>query len=92
MEQITKQEAFDAIKGMFDFSSPDKREEGKSFYITEDNGDVTFMFDKRQYCRNEVISKLSEYFQDKNIIGGQIRIDGITILWTSVYLEDRKQN
>ena len=92
MTQITKQEAFDAIKGMFDFSKPEKREDGKSFYVEKDNGDVTFMFDKRQYWRDEVISKLAEYFQDKNIVGGQVRIDSITFVWTSVYLEDRKAN
>ena len=89
MKQITKQEAFDAIKGLFDFTEKGKKENGKSFFVEKENGDVTFMFDKRQYGRYEVINKLSEYFQDKNIAGGQVRIDNITLLWTSVYLENR---
>ena len=91
MKQITKKEAFEAIKGLFDLSDMGKREEGKSFYAEKENGDVTFMFDKRQYWRDEVVSKLAEYFQDKNIVGGQVRIDSITFVWTAVYLEDRKQ-
>lgn len=90
IEQITKQDAFEAIVSHLEFSKEGKREDGKSFYTKKENGDVTFMFDKRQYGRFELVKKLSDLFIGKNIAGGQLRIDGMTLLYTAVYLEDRK--
>lgn len=90
MVQITKQEVFDAITSMFEFAEYGKHEDGKSFYHKKNNDNVTFMFDKRQYPRFEVLQKLTEYFRDKNIINGQLRVDSITMVWTAVYLENRK--
>ena len=89
--QITKQQAFDAIKEMFELSDFDKRENGKSFYSKKENGNVTFMFDKRQYTRDDVIGKLVEYFEDKIIVGGQVRVESMTFVWTTVLIEDRAE-
>lgn len=85
-KSITLQEATEAVKGLFDVSTYGNRQEGKSYFIENSDG-TTFYFDKRQYWRDEVIGKLSEYFNGKRIEGGQCRIDGITLLWTTVHLE-----
>lgn len=87
MKEMTLKEAVEAVKELFDVCPFDKREKGKSFYISEKHGGVTFFLDKRQYWRGDIISKLSKYFQDKYITDGQCRIDCITLLWTNVYLE-----
>ena len=84
---MTLKEAIEAVKELFDVQPFEKKEEGKSFYSLQEHGGATFFFDKRQYWRDDVISKLSEYFQDKYITDGQCRIDNITLLWTNVYLE-----
>ena len=34
----------------------------------------------------------SDYFADKNIVGGQCRIESLTILWTVVHIENRENN
>ena len=83
---ITLKEATEAVKGMFDVSAYGNRQEGKSYFVENSDG-TTFCFDKRQYWRDEVIGKLSEYFNGKHIEGGQCRIDGTTLLWTTVHLE-----
>ena len=91
MEQITKQQAIDGIKKLFELTTWEDRQEGKSFYSQNEGTDnANFFFDKRQYERHEVIKKLSEYFKDKNIIQGQCRIDSLTLVWTQVIIEDRK--
>ena len=87
MKEMTLKEAVEAVKELFDVCPFDKREKGKSFYISEKHGGATFFFDKRQYWRGDVISKLLEYLRDKYIVDGQCRIDNITILLTKVYLE-----
>ena len=83
---ITLKEATEAVKSLFDVSAYGNRQEGKSYFVENSNG-TTFYFDKRQYWRNDVIAKLGEYFDGKRIEGGQCRIDGITLLWTTVHLE-----
>ena len=90
-QNISKQQAVEAIKGMFELLPFDKKEDGKSFF-TEKEDKVCFWFDKRQYLRFEVIDKLTEYFADKNIVGGQCRIESLTILWTVVHIENRVNN
>lgn len=86
MKTITLQDAMEGVKSLFDVSAYGNRQEGKSYFVENSFG-TTFYFDKRQYLRDDVIAKLSEYFNDKYIEGGQCRIDGITLLWTTVHLE-----
>jgi hypothetical protein len=97
MEEISKQQAIEEIKSMFDVVPFSERKEGKSFFIVKEglsagkvDNDVEFWFDKRQYSRTEVVVKLTEYFNCKVITDGQCRIDGITLLWTTVTIENRK--
>ena len=90
MIQITKQQAIDGIKGLFELTTWEDRKEGKSFYTQEEGTDnAEFFFDKQQYERYQVIEKLSEYFKDKNIIEGRCRIAGMTLVWTQVSIENR---
>lgn len=89
IKNITKEEAVNGIKSLFELLHFDKKENGKSFYGVGNFGNATFYFDKRQYMRDEVIGKLVEYFRDKNIVGGQCRISPITLLYTVVSIEDR---
>ena len=92
MKQITKQQAIDGIKGLFDLTTWNDRKDGKSFYTQkEGTDDADFFFDKRQYERDEVIAKLSAYFVDKRIIGGCCAIDSITLLYTTVHIKDYKK-
>lgn len=92
MKQITKQQAIDGIKGLFDLTTWNDRKDGKSFYTQkEGTDDADFFFDKRQYERDEVIAKLSTYFADKRIIGGCCAIDSITLLYTTVHIKDYKK-
>lgn len=84
--KITLKEATEGVKSLFDVSAYGNRQNGKSFFV-ENSDDTTFYFDKRQYWRDDVIAKLSEYFNGKTIEDGQCRIDGITLLWTTVHLE-----
>lgn len=88
MIEITLKEAINQVKELFDVVPFKEREEAKSFFNEDkETGAVTFLFDKRQYTRNEVIDKLVNHFSDKYIVDGQCRIDSITLLWTFVYLE-----
>lgn len=88
MENISKEQAVEIIKGAFELLPFEKKEEGKSFY-GESEGTASFFFDKRQYTRDEVIHKLVECFNGKNIVGGQCAIDSMTILYTRVRIENR---
>ena len=89
IKDITKEEAVNGIKSLFELLPFNKREDGKSFYGVDSDWKATFYFDKRQYMRYEVIDKLVEYFRGKNIVGGQCRISPITLLYTVVSIEDR---
>lgn len=89
IKNITKEEAVNGIKSLFELLPFDKKEDGKSFYGIGSAWKATFYFDKRQYMRDEVIDKLVEYFRGKNIIGGRCRISPITLLYTVVSIEDR---
>lgn len=86
MKIITLKEATEAVKSLFNVNAYGNRQDSKSYFIENSDG-TTFYFDKRQYWRDDVIRKLSEYFDDKHIKDGQCRIDGITLLWTTVHLE-----
>lgn len=89
IKNITKEEAVNGIKSLFELLPFDKKENGKSFYGVGSDWKATFYFDKRQYMRDEVIGKLVEYFRDKNILGGRCRISPIALLYTVVSIEDR---
>ena len=87
MKQITRREAIEAIKGMFETNTG--QEENVSRLIENDNDTATFMLDKRKYERGEITGKIAEYFKDVNIVDGLCRIDGITFVFTTVKIEER---
>ena len=93
MIKITLKEAINQVKELFDVVPFKERKEAKSFFDeNKETGAVTFLFDKRQYMRNEIIDKLANHFSDKYIVDGQCRIASITLLWTLVYLEPVNNN
>lgn len=89
IQNITKEEAVNGIKSLFELLPFDKKEDGKSFYGIGSNWKATFYFDKRQYTRDEVVGKLTDYFRDKTIVFGRCRISPITLLYTVVSIEGR---
>lgn len=90
--EITMKEAIDGVVGLFDILPWDERVDEKSFYTVKEDGTASFFFDKRQYMRDEVISRLVNYFNDKVITDGQCRIDNMTLVWTTVHIEPRNIN
>lgn len=87
MKQMTRREAIEAIKGMFETNTG--QEDNVSRLIENDNDTATFMLDKRKYERGEIIGKLSELFKDVNIVDGLCRISSITFVFTTVKIEER---
>ena len=87
MKQITRREAIEAIKEMFETNTG--RDDNASVLTENEDDTATFMLDKRKYERGEIIGKLSEYFNDANIVDGLCRIDGITFVFTTVKIEKR---
>ena len=87
MKQMTRREAIEAIKGMFETNTD--QVDNVSRLIENDNDTATFMLDKRKYERGEIIGKLQKYFDGVNIIDGLCRIDGITFVFTTVKIEER---
>lgn len=87
MKQITRREAIEALKGMFETNTGQK--ENLSRVIEYDNDTATFMLDKRKYLRCEVIGKLREYFKDVNIADGLCSIGSISIAFTFVTINAR---
>ena len=79
IKQITIEEAVDACRKLFNITenSLSKEESGR------------FMIDKREFERFEVVNKLMDYFENKNIIGGQCAIEPITFLWTAFAIGPR---
>lgn len=84
---ITRREAIDAIKGMFETNTGEA--DNASMLSEKENDTATFMLDKRKYERYEIIDKLSKFFDGVSIIDGQCRIDSITFVFTNVYIEER---
>jgi hypothetical protein len=84
---MTRREAINAIKGMFETNTG--QENNVSRLIENDNDTATFMLDKRKYERCEIIEKLQKYFDGVNIIDGLCRIDAITFVFTTVKIEER---
>lgn len=87
---MTRKEAIELIISNFDIS--EEKIEGKSFYSMKEDDTATFYFDKRQYWRDEVISKLVDLFGNAKIVDGQCRIEPITLLWTVCYIEKRRES
>lgn len=87
MDKITKQETIEALKKLFDYES---HKEKKEVIVAEHDYGATFMIDKRYLERYEVIERLQNFFADKVIDGGQCRIDSITLLYTSFFIEHRE--
>lgn len=78
----TKEEVISDLKTVFHIG-----EEG--CLSRENNG--SFFIDKQEYEREDVISMLQKYFKNRVIIGGQCRIDPITLLYTMFHIEDRQE-
>lgn len=89
MKQISKQEAVEGLIQVFSAVPFEERKEGSNFYA-ENDGSVSFYIDKRNHERYEVIEKAKDYFADKNIVEGQCRIENMTLLWTVLHIEGRK--
>lgn len=87
MKQITRREAIEAIKGMFETNTG--QEDNVSLLCEKENDNATFLLDKRKYERGEIIEKLSEYFKDVSIIDGLCHISAITLAFTTVKIEER---
>lgn len=87
MEHITRSEAIQRVVKEFNLSKVQKKD--KSFYSTEGEDWAVFYFDKREYTRDEVLSRLMKMFGNVNIIEGQCRVDPLTLLWTTVHIETR---
>lgn len=86
MKALTKQETIEALKGLFDYET---HKENRDVMVSEKDGSAAFMVHKTYLDRYEVIGKLQEFFSDKYIVGGQCRVDGITLVWTMFHIEDR---
>lgn len=87
MKQITRREAIEAIKGMFETNT--NREDNVSKFIEHENDTATFLLDKQKYERGMIIDRLCEFFDGVNIVDGLCRIDGITFVFTTVKIEER---
>ena len=86
MKQITRREAIEAVKGMFETNTGQKDNVSRLF--EEENDNATFLLDKCKYERGEIIEKLSGYFKNVSIIDGRCRITGITFMFTTVKIEE----
>jgi len=87
MKQITKREAIEAIKRMFETNT--NQEDNMSLLSEIENDNATFLLDKRKYERGEIVEKLSEYFRNVSIIDGRCHISSITFAFTTVKIEER---
>ena len=87
MKNITRREAIEAIKGIFETNKG--REDNMSRLIENEDGTATFLLDKRKYERCEIIRQLTELFEGVVIIDGICRIEGLTLLFTTVKIEKR---
>ena len=87
MTDITRREAIEALKGMFETN---KRTDDNLSMMSEGEDDTaTFWLDKKKYPREGIVDRLREYFKDKNIVDGLCRIDGITFVFTTVEIAKR---
>ena len=56
------------------------------------NNNNKFFIDKRQFERFEVINKLQNYFRDKVIDGGYLKLGSITFVYTDFEVLEGKPN
>jgi hypothetical protein len=89
MKQITRREAIEAIKEMFETNTG--QEDNVSRLFEEGNDNATFLLDKRKYERDEIVEKLSEYFKNASIIDGLCRITSTMFVFTTVKIEERSR-
>ena len=87
MKNITRREAIEAIKGIFETNKG--QEDNTSRLIENEDWTATFLLDKRKYERSEIIRQLTELFEGVVIIDGICRIEGVTLLFTTVKIEKR---
>lgn len=86
MKEITKQEAIEDLKKLFDYEN----QKGSNVSVSESSYTNTkFMISKMYMTRDEVISALQQYFSDKYIKDGQCRIHSFTFVYTMFSIEDR---
>lgn len=78
----TKEEVISDLKTVFHI--------GEDGCLSRENKG-SFFINKREYEREDVISMLQKYFKNRVIIGGQCRIDPITLLYTIFHIEDRQE-
>lgn len=88
MKYITKQETVEALKELFDYEN-NKKSNNVIVVEEQSGGRITFMVNKQYMERFEVIDKLKEFFADKVIDDGQCRVDNITFMFTSFFIENR---
>lgn len=84
--KITRREAIDAIKGMFEVNTGNP--DNKSVLNEKENDTATFMLDKRKYEREEIINKLCDFFSDVSIIDGRCTIGRLSLVFTIVSIEE----
>lgn len=89
MEQknITLKEIKEMISEKFELLPFANRQDKKSFYCENEDGSISYFFDKRQYDRQEVIHELYEMLWGAVSDEFILEIDGITILWTQVTIK-----
>lgn len=87
-KKITAKEFVDLIKQSFEFdSSPNDKEDGKSFVREGESmmGETSFLFKRKQYPINEVISELYRIIYEKgDIEDGKCIVTDISHLYTEV--------
>lgn len=86
LKRFTKQETVEALKKLFDYET---NKENRAVVVSEKDGTTTFMVNKMYMERYEVITKLQQFFEDKVVENGQVRIEGITLVFTVFHVEDR---
>lgn len=86
MKALSKQETIEALKQLFDYEA---HKDTREVMVIEENGTASFMIDKRYMERYAVVDALQRFFTENYIEGGQCRIDNITLVWTTFYIDDR---
>jgi hypothetical protein len=77
--EVTKEQVISDLKTEFNITD--------SSLSKYSNG--TFLIDKREFQRDEIIKKLFWYFSDKIIIKGQCRVENITMAYTTFHIENK---
>lgn len=86
MKHLTKQETVEALKRLFDYENHKEKNE---VMVSEKDGTTTFMVNKMYMERYEVITKLQQFFKDKVVENGQVRLESITFVFTVFHVKDR---